>query len=205
MGMFYYLLRPATVVGGLDRPFYTYKMKLTSYVVVLLLLVCAVSVSAQSAANWTEFKDEDLGVQVLFPGSISRSSEMIETETGKKFSVTYTSTAGGLVFMLSAAEIPEGKGLAVKDLFDGGREGMLSIGADAKVTAEKDVKVDGRSARDISVATKELAMRTRLFYVDGRLYQALATFSPAMSKDAKATAEVTKFIDSVKFTASSAK
>ena len=170
-----------------------------------MLLVCAVSVSAQSAANWTEFKDEDLGVQVLFPGSIARSSEMIETETGKKFSVTYTSAAGGLVFMLSATEIPEGKGLAVKDLFDGGREGMLSIGADAKVTAEKDLKIDGRSARDISVATKEVAMITRLFYVDGRLYQALVTLPTAMSKDARVTADAAKFIDSVKFTGTVAK
>ena len=171
----------------------------------LLLLVCAASVSAQSAPNWTEFTDEDLGVRVSFPGAVARSSEMVETDSGKKFSVTYTSIAGGVVFIMSATEIPEGKTLTMKEIFDGGREGMLSLGPDAKVTAEKDLKADGRSARDISVATKELAMQTRLFYVDGRLYQLLVTLSPAMVKDAKIAAAAAKFIDSVKFTGPASK
>ena len=180
-------------------------MKLKSYVVVLLLLVCAVSVSAQSAANWTEFADGELGLKVSFPGAIARTTEMMETDSGKKFTVNYISKAGGAEFSVTATDMPEGKDVPAKALFDGGRDGLLSVGTDTKATLDKDIKVDGRAARDLMVASKDFVMRMRLFYVDGRLYQILVTIPPALSKDAKVTADTAKFIDSAKFTGTPAK
>ena len=169
------------------------------------MLVCAVSVSAQSAANWTEYTDEDLGLRVAFPGAISRSSEMVGTGAKKDLAVTFTSKFGGAIFILSVTEIPEGNNEPLKELFDGAREGMLSVGTDAKVTSEKDVKVVGRAARDVSLTTKEFGLRTRLFYVDGRLYQMLVMIPPAMAKDAKVTADMVKFIESITFISTAAK
>ena len=180
-------------------------MKSKSYFAVLLLFVCATSVTAQNVSNWTEFADDDLGLRVSFPGAISRSSEMIETDSGSKFTVNYVSKGTGAEFSVTATDMPEAKDVPAKALFDGGRDGLLSVGTGTKASMDKDVKVDGRPARDLTVTSKEFVIRMRVFYVEGRLYQIAVTIPPASGKDAKIAADAAKFIDSVKFTGTAAK
>ena len=195
----YHLYGPLEQLERESRSFLINTMKIRKVVVLLLLLACAASVGAQTSSNWTEFTDEELGMRVSFPAAIARSSEVVDTDEGKGLSITYTSAAGGAEFSVAVTDMPIGKKVPAKVLFDGGRDGMLGFASDAKATVDRDLTVGGRAARDITVTSKEVQFRTRLFYVDGRMYQVLVTVSSAMAKDAKLMADAAKFIDSVTF------
>ncbi|HVG35587.1 MAG TPA: energy transducer TonB, partial [Pyrinomonadaceae bacterium] len=59
----------------------------------------------------------------------------------------------------------------VRKLLDGGRDNMLAKDQGIKLISEKEMTLDGATGREMFVQQKDFIIRSRSFFVKGRLYQ----------------------------------
>lgn len=149
-----------------------------------------------ATADDDDFKPKDGRYSVRFPGRPKETTKAVTTPLGDQtVHLASYATGDGNVFLVSYTDYPAE---AVKPenratLYDGIRTGV--IGKEGKVTADKEVTIDGEKGREVVVDKGKQVTRVRVVVKGTRLFQLMAvgTGEFVTGKDA------TKFFESFEF------
>lgn len=171
----------------------------------LLLLVLPLSAGAASAAgaagdapkDWVSFQSKDGGFSVELPGKPLESRQLVKTGLGTlEVTMLLLEKKKEGAFVVSFANFPESafKGGDDEKRLDNARDGAIAT-AKGKLKSEKKIMLDKWPGRELVIDSPTRGLlRTRIYAVDQRLYQTVATGSAAFINGK----DVTRFLDSFK-------
>lgn len=163
----------------------------------LLIPIALVAAQEEFKGDWQTFKTPKGGFSASFPGAPTEQTQSVKTPTGKDIEVT-----------LYALELKKGEGtLAIgfsdypPEVFktgtddkrlDNARDGAV-LSAKGKLKSEKKITLGNAPGRELLIESESRgSVRTRLYAVKNRLYQAMVV-GPRKLVDSK---EAAKFLDS---------
>lgn len=140
----------------------------------LALVVLALAVAACSAElDWRELHWEDGRLKVLLPGRPSKSAREVVLGTEKVGMQMLQTQMNGMAFGVAYAPLPPGDPAV---LLTGARDVLLK-NIDAKLVTEREVEVQGASAKGREftgegvVAGTPMVLAARVVAASGRFYQ----------------------------------
>jgi len=142
---------------------------------------------------WKEFTSEEGGFSVLMPGEPTYSVQPAPTAQGSVQIHMYLLEHGVMAYGVMYNDVL-GEIIDVQKFLDERRDAAVKTVSGSQVT-EKSISIEGQPGREIKFNTADNIQYTgRLYLVDGRLYQVIATAPAGVNADA-ATA---KLMDSFK-------
>jgi len=154
---------------------------------VTFFLVVVTTVGCGGSPNFTEFSSPEGKFTILMPGTPEKKTQ---DALGLKL-VMYGANVRNGAYAAGYADIPPGTPVDLHGAVDG-----IAKGQAGKILSEKDVTVEGATAREFEVeSTKPKGhVAGRVFVINNRLYQIFAAGSNLRLADA----DIQKFLDSFK-------
>lgn len=154
-----------------------------------------------NADAWQLFASAEGGFAALFPGSPTKSGQVLKTGVGSLPSFSVELKTGLAEYLVSYMNFPNAfdDPAALKAAYDGGRDATLSS-HQLTLVAEREVTLNGYIGRHTTAAGKDQLLNNRVFAVGKRLYQVTIVtrdfrkLPPARIKLFEST--INKFLDS---------
>ena len=125
----------------------------------------------------------------MMPGQPIRDDQSKNTQVGKVVMHFFTARSEGGVFIAAYADYAIGD---VKSELDANRDSFLK-GMKATLVSESDIKLEGNPGREIKAARDDLVIRSRIYLVGKRYYQAIAITPANLPGDLEADRFLTSF------------
>ena len=157
----------------------------------LTIIICVASVAHAPAqtAEWTKFSSPEGRFVVLVPDEPVGDEQSKVTPVGKVLMHFFTTRSETGVFIVAYADYAISD---VKRELDANRDSFLK-GMKATLVSESDIKLQGNPGREIKAARDQLSIRSRIYLVGKRYYQAVAITPATLPGDVEADRFLTSF------------
>ena len=193
-------------------------MRLVSSILWLLVLSCGVVAQDKAAKErnpneWKEFTSAEGKFSVSLPGRPAHQDSSFDTPIGKVKTHALLLDTDMAYYNVSYTDFPSVGPLTPeqnKEMLDQTRDQVVS--GDNRLISETEVTIGGTIGRELLVAKKDMILRSRVAYIQGRLYQLILIVQPTVAfrngKPSSNTADRTdifertsaRFFDSFKLT-----
>lgn len=157
------------------------------------LLISVWSVVAAGASmqtiQWAKFSSPEGRFSILMPGQPLRDDQSKNTQVGKVVMHFFTARSEGGIFIVAFTDYAMGD---VKRELDANRDSFLK-GMKATLVSESDIKLEGHPGREIKATRDALIIRSRIYLVGKRYYQAIAITPATLPGDLEADKFLTSF------------
>lgn len=157
----------------------------------LSLIICVASAAHAflQTTEWTKFSSPEGRFVILVPDAPVRDEQSKVTAVGKVIMHFFTTRSETGVFIVAYADYAIGD---VKQELDANRDSFLK-GMKATLVSESDIKLQGNPGREIKAARDQLSIRSRIYLVGKRYYQAVAITPATLPGDVEANKFLTSF------------
>lgn len=155
----------------------------------LIVCVTAIAHATIQTTEWTKFSSPEGRFSVLMPNQPLNDDQSKETPVGKVVMHFFTSRSGTGIFIVAYSDYAIGD---AKRELDANRDTFLK-GMKATLIAESDIKLQGNPGRDIKATRDQLNIRSRIYLVGKRYYQAVAITPASLPGDVEADRFLTSF------------
>jgi hypothetical protein len=148
---------------------------------------------AVKAGGWVPFSSRPWGFSAMFPAKPEEEEGTTEIQDNLVTVHSFAASHGTMRFMVGISEYPpEGDSVPLDQWYDTVRDYALT-GLGGRLLRETSLEVNGHKGREKEVEVQgKGVLRSRLFRVNGRLYQALVAYDPKFLN----SAAVACFLDS---------
>lgn len=155
----------------------------------LILLVAAIGHAALQTTEWTKFSSPEGRFAILMPTEPLRDEQSKETRSGKVLMHFFTTRSEKGIFIVAYTDYAIGD---AKRELDANRDSFLK-GMKATLVSESDIKLQENPGREIKAARDQLNIRSRIYLVGKRYYQAVAITPATLPGDIEADKFLSSF------------
>lgn len=157
----------------------------------LSLIICVTSAvhASLQATEWGKFSAPEGRFTVLLPDKPVRDDQSKVTPVGKVLMHFFTARSETGVFIVAYTDYAIGD---AKRELDANRDSFLK-GMKATLVSESDIKLQGNPGREIKATRDELNIRSRIYLVGKRYYQAVAITPATLPGNVEADKFLTSF------------
>jgi hypothetical protein len=177
-------------------------------IVFLIMLGVGVCAGQNKARAWKEFVSQDFKFQTLFPGVPKSSVDKLDAEPGPRTAHWFTVDWPQQFFGVSVTDYPDGplllKESELKIDYDNLRDGAVATPG-FKLISERDVWLGKQFGREIVVTDGREIIKNRMFLVEHRLFQTVASIKSPLFKNKRAQRDMDKFLAAFQISADQGK
>jgi hypothetical protein len=155
----------------------------------LVIFACNIAQAAGQTIEWAKFSSPEGRFSIQLPGRPVLDEQSKNTSTGIVVMHFFTARSEGGVFVVAYADY------AISDTkaeLDANRDSFLK-GMKATLVSESDIKLEGNPGREIKATRDQLSIRSRIYLVGKRYYQAIAITPATLPGDVEADRFLTSF------------
>lgn len=159
------------------------------FAVSLIIFAAAIAEARLQTEPWTKFSSPEGRFSILMPSEPLRDDQTKETPVGEVVMHFLTSRTGTGIFVVAYADY------AINDAkreLDANRDSFLK-GMKATLVSESDIKLQENPGRDIKSTRDGLSIRSRIYLVGKRYYQAVAITPASLPGEVEADKFLTSF------------
>jgi len=159
-------------------------------------LICFAAALSAQTDQWKSYKYPTDGFRASFPAEPKLEQTQKEAKLGSILMNSYCAEIDETSLCIAVIDKgPEATGLPADMLFERTKLGVVSAPKTHKIN-DSDITLDGHKGAEIETEDETMHAFTRVYLVDGTIYQAIVTF-PIQHR----FPETTRFLDSFKLIA----
>jgi hypothetical protein len=155
----------------------------------LIIFASSITQASTQIVQWARLSSPEGRFSILMPGRPLRDEQSKDTPNGKVVMRFFTARSEGGVFIVAYADYNISD---AKAELDANRDSFLK-GMKATLISESDIKLEGNPGREIKATREQLSIRSRIYLVGKRYYQAIAITPATLPGDVEADRFLSSF------------